>query len=210
MGAEALIRWNHPQKGLVLPGEFIQLAEDTGLILPMGVWVLREACHQMKLWQDQKLPISKLSINISNAQFTDKSLIHKIRNILLDSGCDAHMLDFEITESCIMRSVEESGKRLQVLRDLGAGISVDDFGTGYSSLSYLKKLPISRLKIDRSFVRDIPSDENDAAIVQAIIAMSKGLKLGSHCGRCRNPRNNWIFSSKRAVGIFRVFCLLSR
>lgn len=178
VGAEALIRWNHPQKGLVLPGEFIQLAEDTGLILPMGVWVLREACHQMKLWQDQKLPISKLSINISNAQFTDKSLIHKIRNILLDSGCDAHMLDFEITESCIMRSVEESGKRLQVLRDLGAGISVDDFGTGYSSLSYLKKLPISRLKIDRSFVRDIPSDENDAAIVRAIIAMSKGLKLG--------------------------------
>lgn len=177
IGAEALIRWNHPQRGVVSPGEFIQLAEDTGLILPIGVWVLRQACHQMQLWQKEGLPVPKLSINISNVQFTDKNLISKIRDILDDSGCNPELLEFEITESSIMQSVEESAKRLKILRDLGAGIAVDDFGTGYSSLSCLKRLPISRLKIDYSFIHDIPDDENDAAIVRAIIALSKGLGL---------------------------------
>lgn len=177
VGAEALIRWNHPEKGLVLPGKFIELAEETGLIIPIGAWVLRQACHQMKLWQQDGLAVPKLSINLSNAQFSDKSLIQKIKRIIEDTGCEASLLEFEITESCIMHSVEESRRRLQILRDLGAGIAVDDFGTGYSSLSYLKKLPITKLKIDRSFVRDIPSDENDRAIVRAIIAMSEGLKL---------------------------------
>ena len=177
IGAEALVRWNHPERGLLLPGEFIELAEKSGLIIPLGAWVLRQACHQLKLWQDQNLPLQCLSINISNVQFGDKELIHNIRSIIEDTGCDPQRLEFEITESCLMTSLSDSARRLQILRDLGAGVVVDDFGTGYSSLSYLKQLPISKLKIDRSFVKDVPEDDNDAAIVRAIIAMSEGLGL---------------------------------
>ncbi len=177
IGAEALIRWHHPERGLLLPGEFIELAEESGLIIPIGAWVLRQACHQLKIWQDENLPLQRLSINISNVQFGDQELIHNIRSIIEDTGCDPRLLEFEITESCLMTSLSDSARRLQVLRDLGAGVVVDDFGTGYSSLSYLKQLPISKLKIDRSFVEDVPGDENDAAIVRAIIAMSEGLGL---------------------------------
>ncbi|MCV6609233.1 MAG: EAL domain-containing protein [Amphritea sp.] len=177
IGAEALIRWRHPERGLLLPGEFIELAEESGLIIPIGAWVLRQACHQLKIWQDQNLPLQRLSINISNVQFGDKELIHNIRSIIEDTGCNPNLLEFEITESCLMASLTDSARRLQILRDLGAGVVVDDFGTGYSSLSYLKQLPISKLKIDRSFVQDVPEDENDAAIVRAIIAMSEGLGL---------------------------------
>lgn len=177
IGAEALIRWNHPERGMLLPGEFIELAEESGLIIPIGAWVMRQACHQLKLWQDLQLPLQRLSINISNVQFGDKELVHNIRAIIEDTECDPCLLEFEITESCLMSSLSDSARRLQILRDLGAGVVVDDFGTGYSSLSYLKQLPISKLKIDRSFVQDVPADENDAAIVRAIIAMSEGLGL---------------------------------
>lgn len=177
VGAEALLRWNHPQRGVLLPGEFIDLAEESGLIIPIGAWVIRQACHQMKLWQDQQLPLQHLAINISNVQFGDAELIRNIRAIIEDTECDPGRLEFEITESCLIGSLTESARRLQVLRNLGAGVVMDDFGTGYSSLSYLKQLPISKLKIDRSFVQDITEDANDAAIVRAIIAMSEGLDV---------------------------------
>ncbi len=177
VGAEALIRWNHPEKGLIPPLQFIQLAEETGLIVPIGAWVIRQACHQLQIWQSQGLAVGRIAVNLSNAQFSDPTLLEKVGRILEDTGCAAEGLEIEITENCIMRSPVDACEKLQILRDMGIGIAVDDFGTGYSSLSYLKKLPLTKLKIDYSFVRDIPGDSNDAAIIRAIIAMSRSLRL---------------------------------
>ncbi|QMV45131.1 EAL domain-containing protein [Cohnella cholangitidis] len=176
VGMEALIRWNHPERGLVPPGEFIPAAEESGIIVPLGDWVIEEACRQNKEWQDAGMPKIPVSVNLSMRQFSQRNLNDKVSEILRQTGLDAKYLELEITESMTM-DVERATQCLKELTDLGVTISIDDFGTGYSSFHYLKSLPIARLKIDRSFVRDIQQDPNDAAIVAAIIAMAHNLQL---------------------------------
>lgn len=176
VGMEALIRWQHPERGLVSPGEFIPAAEESGMIVPLGDWVIKEACRQNKAWQMAGLPKIPVSVNLSFRQFVHKNLTDKVAEVLANTGLEAKFLELEITESMTM-DVDRASLSLKELTDLGVNISIDDFGTGYSSFHYLKKLPIARLKIDRSFVRDIQQDPNDAAIVAAIIAMAHNLQL---------------------------------
>ena len=177
VSGEALIRWNHPHKGMVMPGDFIRLAEEIGLIVPLGDWVLRAVCRHNRLWQDQARPPLRIAINLSARQFSQNTLPETIARALAETGLPPSSLELEITESEMMQRSDETLGALQELHDMGVSISVDDFGTGYSSLSYLKQLPIDRLKIDKSFVRDISTDPDDAAIVSAIIAMAHHLKL---------------------------------
>ena len=177
VGAEALIRWDHPEFGMISPAQFIGLAEETGLIIPIGVWVLEEACRQNRTWQMAGLPPIRVAVNLSARQFADDTLGQAIEQALQNSGLAAEYLELEITESMIMQHAERASLMLQHFRMLGAHVSIDDFGTGYSSLSYLKRFPIDALKIDRSFIRDVPRDQDDAAIAQAIIAMAHSLKL---------------------------------
>ncbi len=177
VGMEALIRWQHPEFGLVPPGKFIPIAEDSGLIMAIGEWVLYEACRQNKKWQADGLPRLRMAVNLSAHQFRQYNLIETVAGVLAKTGLDAHCLELELTESLIMQHVEENITTLEKLSAMGVQISIDDFGTGYSSLSYLKRFPIDRLKIDQSFVRDITVDPDDAAINSAIIAMAKSLKL---------------------------------
>ncbi|QJD88474.1 EAL domain-containing protein [Cohnella herbarum] len=176
VGMEALVRWNHPERGLVSPGEFIPAAEESGIIVPLGDWVIEEACKQNKAWQDAGMPKIPVSVNLSMRQFSQRNLTDKVNEILQQTGLESRYLELEITESMTM-DVERASQCLKELTDLGVNISIDDFGTGYSSFHYLKNLPIARLKIDRSFVRDIQQDPNDAAIVAAIIAMAHNLQL---------------------------------
>ncbi|RKP54492.1 EAL domain-containing protein [Cohnella endophytica] len=176
VGMEALIRWNHPEKGLVPPGEFIPAAEESGIIVPLGEWVLEEACRQNKEWQEEGMARIPVSVNLSMRQFSERNLTGKVADILNQTGLEPRYLELEITESMTM-DVERASQCLKELTDIGVNISIDDFGTGYSSFHYLKNLPIARLKIDRSFVRDIHQDPNDAAIVAAIIAMAHNLQL---------------------------------
>jgi EAL domain-containing protein (putative c-di-GMP-specific phosphodiesterase class I) len=176
-GAEALLRWQHPQRGMVAPGDFIPLAEETGLIVPLGGWVLREACRQCRTWQDRSLPVLRVAVNLSAAQFRQKALLDSVRDALSASGIAPECLEVEITESMVMHNAVEAAYVLEALSVMGAHVSIDDFGTGYSSLSYLKRFPIQSLKIDRSFVRDVSVDAGDAAIVRAIIAMAHQLGL---------------------------------
>ncbi|MFC5700613.1 putative bifunctional diguanylate cyclase/phosphodiesterase [Cohnella faecalis] len=176
VGLEALVRWRHPVRGLVPPGEFIPAAEESGLIVPLGDWVLEEACRQNKAWHDEGMPRIPVSVNLSIRQFAQRDLTGKVADILKNTGLSPQYLELEVTESMTM-DVERATRCLVELTNLGVNISVDDFGTGYSSFSYLKNLPISRLKIDRSFVRDIQQDPDDAAIVAAIIAMAHNLQL---------------------------------
>lgn len=176
VGMEALIRWNHPMRGLVSPGDFIPIAEETGLIVPIGEWVLMEACRQNKQWQDVGLPAVPVSVNLSMRQFLQHDLKGKINAVLEDTQLPAQFLELEITESMTM-DVEFATSSLRELKSLGVQISIDDFGTGYSSLHFLKKFPIDKLKIDRSFVRDVMCDPNDAAIVATIISMTHHLNL---------------------------------
>ncbi|MCA1938206.1 MAG: EAL domain-containing protein [Dechloromonas sp.] len=176
VGAEALVRWQHPRIGMIQPGEFIPLAEDTGLIIPLGQLVLRQVCTDILDWQAAGLPPVKISINLSARQFRQDDLSATIRNVLDETGVEGGRLAFELTESMVMHDVENTLVTLRELKKLGATISLDDFGTGYSSLSYLKRFPIDTLKIDRSFVRDIHQDKDDAAIAHAVIAMAH--KLG--------------------------------
>lgn len=176
-GAEALLRWNHAEIGMVPPAEFIPIAEENGLILPLGEWVIEEVCTQLAAWQRQGLQTIPVSINISVHQLYDVGLVPKIARILEATGLSPRMLEFEITESVLMEETGVAEARLHEMRALGAQVSMDDFGTGYSSLGYLKRLPIDIVKIDRSFVRDILADADDQAILAAIITMAHQLRL---------------------------------
>lgn len=176
VGVEALVRWKHPVRGLLSPGTFIPLAEESGMIVQIGDWVLQEACRQNKEWQDAGLPPIPVSVNLSIRQFLQHDLASRIAEVLETSGLDPKYLDLEITESMTI-DVGHVSRCLLAITDLGVGISVDDFGTGYSSFHYLKNFPIDRLKIDRSFVRDIQQDPSDAEIVAAIIAMAHNLNI---------------------------------
>jgi diguanylate cyclase (GGDEF)-like protein/PAS domain S-box-containing protein len=174
---EALVRWRHPELGLVAPDRFIPLAEDTGLIQPIGVWVLRTACKQMKQWLDQGLPLEHVAVNLSGVQILRGGIVTTVWQVLQETGLAPQHLELEITESVIMEHAEETIRVLDELRELGVTLAIDDFGTGYSSLSYLKRFPIDTLKVDRSFVQDIPDDANDAAIIRAVIALGRSLQL---------------------------------
>jgi EAL domain-containing protein (putative c-di-GMP-specific phosphodiesterase class I) len=174
---EALLRWNHPKLGLVLPNKFIPLAEETGLIVLIGEWVLRSVCLQIKSWHDQGYFVPRVAINLSIRQFEHKTLVSDIERILVETGISAEYLSIEITESMLAHNVTEVREILDKLSSLGLNISLDDFGTGYSNLSYLKRFPIDTIKIDRSFIQDIVTDANDAAITTAIIAMARTLGM---------------------------------
>jgi y4mF family transcriptional regulator len=174
---EALLRWHHPTRGLVAPDQFISVAEDNGLIIPIGEWVLREACTQAKLLQNEGLDPVKVCVNLSVQQFRDPHLLTIVKNTLSEIGLEAKWLELEITESMLMDNADEVIRKLHELKSLGLSLAIDDFGTGYSSLSYLKSLPIDIVKVDRSFVRDIPNDQNDVEITAAVIAMAHKLKL---------------------------------
>lgn len=176
-GVEALIRWQHPDLGLVPPADFIPLAEDNGLIGAIGEWVLRTACRQNRTWQTQGLPAARIAVNISARQFHHGDLVETVKEALRVSELDPQYLELELTESAVMQHVEEAAEMLGELREMGVYISIDDFGTGYSSLSYLKKMPIDSLKIDRTFVQDMTEDSDDNAIVATIIAMGRALNL---------------------------------
>ena len=177
IGVEALIRWHSPQLGFVSPKDFIPIAEEIGLIVPIGEWVLRTACAQNRAWQDAGHEPLVMSVNLSARQFREKYLVDKIVGVLNETGLEARYLDLEITESLIMSHADSTVGLLERLHRLGVGISIDDFGTGYSSLAYLKRFPVQSIKIDQSFVRDLTTDSDDAAIVTAVVAMAKSLKL---------------------------------
>lgn len=177
VGMEALVRWNHPESGMVSPGEFIPVAEECGLIIPMGAWILSMACRQTQAWLEAGFGPLKVAVNLSPRQFRQHGLHEMIQKTLQETGIPPESLELEVTESMMVESVEDAIHLLNKLRSLGLSIAMDDFGTGYSSLRYLKQFPIQTLKIDQSFVRDLNHDINDTAIIHAIIAMSKSLKL---------------------------------
>ena len=176
-GAEALIRWRHPTRGLVLPTEFIPLAEECGLIGPIGEWTVHEACRQARAWQTAGLPAMRVAVNLSACQFRQGNLVEVIRHALDEAGLDPQYLEVELTESAVMSDPEESVSILEKLSKMGVIVSVDDFGTGYSSLSYLRRFPIDKLKIDRGFINEVMSRPADASIVQAIISLAHSLQL---------------------------------
>jgi len=176
-GFEALLRWRHSEKGLVLPGEFVSVLEDTGLIVPVGERVLREVCEQIRTWQRDGLAVKPVTVNLSARQFQQKDFESIVRHILREAGIDPSLVQFELTESLLMSDPEGAARTLRGLKDSGVKISVDDFGTGYSSLAYLKRFPIDALKIDHSFIRDITTDPEDAMITLAIIGLAHSLKL---------------------------------
>ncbi|MCH8622164.1 EAL domain-containing protein [Undibacterium sp. TS12] len=188
-GAEALLRWSHPEWGLVSPVRFITIAEECGVIIPIGRWVLQEACAQTRRWQDEGLKIDSISVNISAVEFRRQDFVEAVRSILNKTGLDAHCLQLEITESVLMRDAENSIAILQQLKDMGIQLAVDDFGTGYSSLSYLNQFPIDVLKIDQSFVNEIGAGktDGDGAIVSAVIAMGNSLKQKVIAEGVENP-----------------------
>jgi diguanylate cyclase (GGDEF)-like protein/PAS domain S-box-containing protein len=176
VGMEALVRWNHPQRGLVMPGKFIAIAENTGLIIPLGWFVLEDACRRTAAWNRAGADL-RVAVNLSAYQFRDKGMLEVITQVLEQSGLDPHHLEIELTESLVMHDPEANIEQLVMLKRLGIAIAIDDFGTGYSSLSYLKRLPVDTLKIDQSFIRGVASDAHDAELVRAIISMAHGFKL---------------------------------
>ncbi|WP_235890103.1 putative bifunctional diguanylate cyclase/phosphodiesterase [Maribrevibacterium harenarium] len=177
VGAEALIRWQHPELGMIPPSQFIPIAEESGLILPLGEWVIRQACRQLAQWRDLGYPPISLSVNLSGRQFMQPDLVERVRAVLDETGVDPQYLELELTESMLMADAQETIVKLHAFRAIGLSLSIDDFGTGYSSLAYLKKFPIQALKIDRSFVTDLGSGTDDDAIVKATIAMASSLNL---------------------------------
>ena len=177
IGVEALVRWNHETMGLVSPSTFIPLAEESGLIIALDQWVMKTGMAQIKAWYDKGYAPGRLSLNLSTKQLQQNDFLNTIKNMLEETGCRAEWIELEVTESNIMHNILEAIKTLNQLRDLGIHIAIDDFGTGYSSLSYLKRLPVNKLKIDRSFIIDIPENKEDAAITNAIIAIADSLNL---------------------------------
>jgi predicted signal transduction protein with EAL and GGDEF domain len=177
VGVEALIRWHHPQRGLMPPSHFIPIAEECGVIVPIGRWVLREACRQARAWQDTGLPPMRVAVNISAVELGAKDFVAIVRGVLLETGLDPRYLELELTETFLMQDSKSTAAVLQALKAMGVQLALDDFGTGYSSLSYLRRFPIDTLKIDRSFVRDITTDAEDASIVTAVISMGKSLHM---------------------------------
>lgn len=178
VGAEVLVRWQHPERGMISPAEFISLSEETGLIVPLGLWVLQQACMQLKTWQKTALLRDLvLAVNVSAKQLQESNFVGQVQTILLDTGVKASQLKLELTESGVLENIEDSISKMRALQLLGIRFSLDDFGTGQSSLQYLKRLPLDQIKIDQSFVRDITTDPNDAVIVKTIISMSGALGL---------------------------------
>jgi diguanylate cyclase (GGDEF)-like protein/PAS domain S-box-containing protein len=177
-GAEALMRWTHPELGAIAPVRFIPIAEETGLIRPLGLWAMQQACELLKKWKMQRRPLIALSVNISASQLTDPALLEFLTDFTAHSGIDPQLLELEITETQLMENADAAGQGLAALRRLGVRFSIDDFGTGYSSLAYLKRFPIDKLKIDKSFVQDLLGDTTDLAIVRAIMALGHNLGLG--------------------------------
>jgi EAL domain-containing protein (putative c-di-GMP-specific phosphodiesterase class I) len=176
LGAEALIRWRHPERGVLLPHEFVPIAEESGLIVPIGEWVLREACRQARAWRDQGFPVV-VSVNLSGVQFIQDGLVRCVDEALAGSGLEPHFLVLEITEKVIMSDDPATTATGAALKSRGVKFTIDDFGTGWSSLSSLRRFPLSKLKIDRSFVGDITGNLADAAMIPAIIALARSLKL---------------------------------
>lgn len=176
-GMEALLRWQHPDLGVVSPADFIPLAEETGMIIPIGEWVLRKACKQNQAWLEAGLPPMRMAVNLSARQFQQQNLVEVVSKVLQDTGLPPYFLDLEITESVAMFNEDYVIAKLQELKNLGIKISIDDFGTGYSSLSYLKKFPIDALKIDKSFVAEVMNDKDDAEIIATIISMARNLRV---------------------------------
>jgi diguanylate cyclase (GGDEF)-like protein/PAS domain S-box-containing protein len=176
-GAEALLRWTHPGRGLISPAEFIPVAEDCGLIIPIGNWALREACRQTKAWIDAGLPMGSIAVNVSAIEFRGENFLQGVLAALADTGLDARSLEIELTESVLMKRAEIAETILAALREIGVQVAIDDFGTGYSSLSYLRKFPVDVLKIDQSFIRQIGAAPDETGIVTAVISMAHSLKL---------------------------------
>ncbi len=178
IGAEALIRWNHPDHRMVIPEEFISLAEETGLILPIGRWALSEACAKLAGWSsDEKMRKFVLAVNISARQFRQTDFVDELKALIAKYALDPSRLKLELTESMLLENSTEASVTMNALKEIGVQLSLDDFGTSYSSLQYLKHLPLDQIKIDQSFIRDIATAPNDAAIVQAIIAMAEALRM---------------------------------
>jgi EAL domain-containing protein (putative c-di-GMP-specific phosphodiesterase class I) len=177
IGAEALVRWRNPELGLVPPDRFIPMAEENGAILTIGDWVLREACRQAKAWKDEGVGTFPMAVNISTLQLQHGDFAERVLNIIAETGHDPAMLELEFTESILIQDIERVLSQVRRLKAAGITLAIDDFGTGYSSLSYLKRLNVDRLKIDRSFIRDISTDPDDAAIVRAITQMARSLRL---------------------------------
>ena len=176
-GLEALLRWQHPELGLVSPDKFIRIAENTGLIVPIGEWVLRAACTQARKWQEEGLPAVSMAVNVSAVQFRREGFCELVRRTVHDTGLDARYLELELTESLLLANAEVTVSVIQQLNSMGLTLAIDDFGTGYSNFSYMRQFQVSKLKIDRSFIRDVAANPNDAAITAAIIGMAKGLGL---------------------------------
>lgn len=219
IGMEALVRWNHPDLGIISPGKFIPLAEETGLIVPLGEWILRESCRQTSSWQEHGYPPLSLSVNVSVRQLEDLNFVEKVKTILHETGIDPKWLEFEITES-VLANIKSTVSILMEIRNLGIHISVDDFGTGYSSLSYIKEFPIDTLKIDQSFVKDIHMNKESKEIAKAIInlansiglnVIAEGIELKEHVDELSKDGlilgQGYYFSRPLKVGAFEDFMM---
>ena len=176
-GLEALLRWQHPELGLVPPDKFIRIAENSGLILPIGEWVLRTACSQVRKWQDEGLPNVSVAVNVSAIQFRQEDFCELVRRVLHETGLAPQCLELELTESLLLADANVTLSVLQELKAMGLTLAIDDFGTGYSSFNYLRQFRVSKLKIDRTFIRDLTANSDDAAITTAIISMGKSLNI---------------------------------
>jgi EAL domain-containing protein (putative c-di-GMP-specific phosphodiesterase class I) len=177
IGVEALIRWQHPELGMIMPDNFIHVAEETGLINPIGDWVLCEACRQAKAWCDEGLPSLVMAVNVAPVQFRQPGFVEMVAGALAASGLDAGQLELELTERTVMNDADINLGTLSALHRMGVELSLDDFGTGYSSLAYLKRFPVGKLKIDRSFVHDLETDPDDWAIASTIVSMGRSLRM---------------------------------